>query len=97
MDHVRDRHTLAGAAVGLLGGMIGLGGAAFRLPLCAASWGRRGRAADLTIVLLYGIDIKVAGRLFVPISLPTMRIAFARYSRDQAFKVLRGNGRFCLP
>jgi uncharacterized protein len=25
-----------------------------------------------------------------------MRIAFARYKRDQAFKVLRGNGRFVL-
>ena len=31
------------------------------------------------MVLLYGLDIKVAGSLSVAISLPTMRIAFARY------------------
>jgi uncharacterized membrane protein YfcA len=47
-----------------------------------------------TIVLLYGLDIKLAGSLSLAVSLPTMLVAFARYSRDQAFTVLRGNGRF---
>ena len=49
-----------------------------------------------TIVLVYGIDIKVAGSLSLVVSLPTMLVAFARYSRDQAFTVLRSNGRFVL-
>jgi uncharacterized protein len=47
-----------------------------------------------TIVLLYGLDIKLAGSLSLAISLPTMLVAFARYSRDEAFTVLRGNGWF---
>lgn len=47
-----------------------------------------------TIVFLYGIDIKVAGSLALVVSLPTMLVAFARYSRDQSFTVLRGNARF---
>ena len=49
-----------------------------------------------TIVLLYGIDIKTAGSLSLAVSLPTMLVAFARYSRDQAFIVLRRNGRFVV-
>jgi hypothetical protein len=47
-------------------------------------------------VLLYGIDIKVAGSLSLVVSLPTMLVAFARYSRHQAFTVLRSSGRFVL-
>lgn len=42
-------------------------------------------------MLLYGIDIKIAGSLSLAVSLPTMIVAFARYSRDQAFTVLRRN------
>jgi uncharacterized membrane protein YfcA len=49
-----------------------------------------------TIVLLYGLDIKLAGSLSLAVSLPTMLVAFARYSRDQSFVVLRGNGWFVL-
>ncbi len=77
--------------------MIGLRGAAFRLPLLRRLHGVAGGELLIpTIVLLYGIDIKVAGRLSVAISLPTMLVAFAPYSRDQV-TVLRRNGRFCLP
>ena len=36
-----------------------------------------------TIVLLYAVDIKTAGSLSLVVSLPTMLVAFARYSRDQ--------------
>ncbi|MFD3804895.1 hypothetical protein ACFWTC_14965 [Streptomyces sp. NPDC058619] len=48
-----------------------------------------------TIVLLYGADIKSAGSLSLLVSLPTMLVAFARYSRDGSFAVLRlaGAGR----
>jgi hypothetical protein len=35
-----------------------------------------------TIVLLYGIDTKLAGSISLAVSLPTMILAFARYSRD---------------
>ena len=42
-----------------------------------------------TIVLLYGADIKLAGSLSLAVSLPTMLVAFARYSRDGSFVVLR--------
>jgi uncharacterized membrane protein YfcA len=58
---------------------------------------RRGRAAHPpTIVLLFAVDIKIAGSLALAISLPTMLVAFARYSRDRSFEVLRVNKGFVL-
>ncbi|WP_432044051.1 TSUP family transporter [Streptomyces cadmiisoli] len=45
-----------------------------------------------TSVLLFGVDIKTAGSL----SLPTMLVAFARYSRDGSFAVLGADLRFTL-
>jgi uncharacterized membrane protein YfcA len=47
-----------------------------------------------TIVLLFGEDIKTAGSLSLLVSLPTMLVAFARYSRDGSFAVLSTNVRF---
>jgi hypothetical protein len=38
-----------------------------------------------TLLLLFGADIKLAGSLSLAVSLPTMLIGFARYSRDQSF------------
>ena len=49
-----------------------------------------------TIVLLFAVDIKIAGSLSLIVSLPTMLVAFARYSRDQSFVVLRHNTSFVL-
>jgi len=49
-----------------------------------------------TTVLLYAVDIKIAGSLSLVVSLPTMLVAFARYSQDQSFGVLRANGRFVV-
>ena len=40
-------------------------------------------------MLLFGNDIKTAGSLSLAVSLPTMLVAFARYSRDDSFIVLR--------
>ena len=71
----------AGFAIGAIAAVMGVAGGELLIP---------------TIVLLYGIDIKVAGSLSVAIALPTMLVAFARYSRDQAFTVLRSNGRFVI-
>ncbi|MGA8046211.1 MAG: TSUP family transporter, partial [Dermatophilaceae bacterium] len=49
-----------------------------------------------TIILLYGIDIKVAGSLSLAVSLPTMTVAFARYSQDKSFTVIKDNSTFIL-
>lgn len=48
------------------------------------------------IVLIYGVDIKIAGSLSLMVSLPTMIIAFTRYSRDGSFVVLRQQHRFVV-
>jgi uncharacterized protein len=71
----------AGFAIGAVAAVMGVAGGELLIP---------------TIVLLYGIDIKLASSLSLVVSLPTMLVAFARYSRDQAFTVLRSNGRFVL-
>ncbi|AYV32164.1 hypothetical protein EES41_36015 [Streptomyces sp. ADI95-16] len=42
-------------------------------------------------MLLYGADIKPAGSLSLLVSLPTMLVAFARYSRDGSFAVVGAN------
>ena len=47
-------------------------------------------------MLLYGIDVKTAGSLSLMVSLPTMVAAFARYSRDGSFVVLRNERRFVI-
>jgi uncharacterized membrane protein YfcA len=49
-----------------------------------------------TLVLLFGADIKLAGSLSLAVSLPTMLVGFARYSRDRSFAVLGENLRFVL-
>ena len=49
-----------------------------------------------TLVLLFGADIKLAGSLSLAVSLPTMLVGFARYSRDRSFRVLAENRRFVL-
>jgi len=49
-----------------------------------------------TIVLLFGADLKLAGSLSLAVSLPTMLVGFARYSRDQSFTVLSRNKAFVL-
>jgi uncharacterized membrane protein YfcA len=46
-----------------------------------------------TIVLLFGENIKT-GSLSLLVSLPTMLVAFARYSRDGSFAVLGANRSF---
>ena len=43
-----------------------------------------------TLILLFGVDIKLAGSPSLAISLPTMLVGFARYSRDRSFTVLGG-------
>ena len=76
-----DRRVGGRLGIGVVAAVMGVAGGELLIP---------------TIVLLYGIDIKLAGSLSLAVSLPTMLVAFARYSRDQAFIVLRGNCRFLL-
>ncbi len=47
-------------------------------------------------MLLYGVDVKLAGSLTLIISPPTMLTSFARYSRDGSFTVIREQARFCF-
>jgi uncharacterized membrane protein YfcA len=71
----------AGVGIGAVAALMGVAGGELLIP---------------TIVLLYGLDIKVAGSLSLAVSLPTMLVAFARYSRDASFTVLAVNRWFLL-
>lgn len=71
----------AGLAIGVVAALMGVAGGELLIP---------------TIVLLFGLDIKVAGTLSLAVSLPTMLVAFGRYSQDASFTVLRHNSRFVL-
>ena len=71
--------VVSGLLIGAVAAVMGVAGGELLIP---------------TIVLLYGLDIKVAGSLSLAVSLPTMLVAFARYSRDGSFQVLRRSGRF---
>lgn len=73
--------VVAGAAIGVVAALMGVAGGELLIP---------------TIVLLYGIDIKLAGSLSLAVSLPTMLVAFARYSQDASFQILRANKTFVL-
>ena len=72
--------AVAGLAIGIVASLIGVAGGELLIP---------------TFVLLFGIDIKLAGSLSLAVSLPTMLVGFARYSRDRSFTVLENTRRFC--
>ncbi|UUU20205.1 sulfite exporter TauE/SafE family protein [Streptomyces sp. DSM 40750] len=71
----------AGFGIGVVAAIMGVAGGELLIP---------------TIVLLYAVDIKLAGSLSLLVSLPTMLVAFARYSRDSGFAVLAANTRFTV-
>ncbi|MFI1062808.1 TSUP family transporter [Streptomyces spororaveus] len=71
--------VVAGFGIGVVAAIMGVAGGELLIP---------------TIVLLFGEDIKTAGSLSLLVSLPTMLVAFARYSRDGSFAVLGTNLRF---
>jgi hypothetical protein len=70
----------AGVGIGVVAALMGVAGDELLIP---------------TIVLLFAADIKIAGGLALAISLPTMLVAFARYSRDRSFDALRTNRASC--
>jgi len=65
---------LAGLGIGLVAAFLGVAGGELIIP---------------TLVLLFGVDVKLAGSLSLCISLPTMLVAFARYRQTAAFDVCR--------
>ncbi|WP_445366603.1 TSUP family transporter [Methylomonas sp. BW4-1] len=65
---------IAGFGIGVVAALLGVAGGELLIP---------------TIVLLYGLDIKLAGSLSLTVSLPTMIVGFARYTRSDAFAVLQ--------
>lgn len=69
----------AGVAIGIVAALMGVAGGELLIP---------------TIVLLFAVDIKTAGSLSLMVSLPTMLVAFARYSRDRSFEVVKQNRTF---
>lgn len=75
LDGVALRVTgvVAGLAIGAVASLLGVAGGELLIP---------------TLVLLFGVDIKLAGSLSLAISLPTMLVGFVRYSRDRSFAVL---------
>ncbi|GAA1142978.1 putative membrane protein YfcA [Kitasatospora gansuensis] len=73
--------VVAGFGIGVVAAIMGVAGGELLIP---------------TIVLLFAVDIKTAGSLSLLVSLPTMLVAFARYSRDGSFAVLDANLRFTM-
>lgn len=73
--------VVAGFGIGVVAALMGVAGGELLIP---------------TLVLLYAVDTKLAGSLSLLVSLPTMLVAFFRYSRDQAFAVLASNKTFVL-
>jgi hypothetical protein len=73
--------AIVGFAIGVVASLLGVAGGELLIP---------------TFVLLFGIDIKLAGSLSLAVSLPTMLVGFARYSRDGSFTVLKRSRSFFI-
>ena len=73
--------AIVGFGCGVAAAMLGVAGGELYLPV---------------ITVLFGLDVKLAGSLTLLVSFPTMLLAFARYSRSQAFGVLREHASFVV-
>lgn len=71
----------AGLVIGMFSSMLGVAGGELIIP---------------TIMLLYGLDIKIAGTLSLAVSLPTILVGLYRYRTKEPFKILRPNVGFIL-
>ena len=72
---------VAGFGIGIVAALMGVAGGELLIP---------------TLVILFGVDLKLAGSLSLAISLPTMLVGFARYSLDDSFSVLARNRGFVI-
>jgi len=73
--------VIAGFAIGVVASLMGVAGGELLIP---------------TLILLFGVDVKLAGSLSLAVSLPTMLVGFARYSRDSTFTTLFRNQAFVV-
>ena len=73
--------VISGFIIGIFAAVLGVAGGELLIP---------------ALILLFGLDIKLAGSLSLTISLPTMLIGFVRYSQDQSFAVIGKNKLFVL-
>lgn len=73
--------VVAGFLIGVVASLMGVAGGELLIP---------------TLILLFGADVKLAGSLSLAVSLPTMLVGFARYSRDSTFAVLSRNRWFVI-
>lgn len=71
--------VVAGFVIGVVASLLGVAGGELLIP---------------TLVMLFGVDIKVAGSLSLAVSLPTMLVGFTRYSQDASFAVIGRNRGF---
>ena len=72
---------ISGFIIGLFAAVLGVAGGELIIP---------------TLILLFGIDIKLAGSLSLAISLPTMITGLIRYKKDNSFNVVYSHKSFIL-
>ena len=72
---------LAGVVIGLVSGVLGVAGGELIIP---------------TLMLLYGIDIKMAGTLSLAISVPTIGAGLFRYSRSPIMRQVLPDARLMI-
>jgi len=70
---------MVGFGIGVVASLMGVAGGELLIP---------------SIVLLFEVDIKLAGSLSLAVSLPTMIVGFTRYSHDQSFTIVHAEWRF---
>lgn len=72
---------ISGVIIGLFSSMLGVAGGELIIP---------------TIMLLYGIDIKLAGTLSLMVSLPTIIVGLYRYRNKEPFRIVMPNIKFIV-
>lgn len=73
--------VVLGFLIGIVASILGVAGGELLIP---------------TLVLLFDVDIRLAGSVSLAVSLPTMLTALTRYSRSQSFLVIGKNRGFVL-
>jgi uncharacterized protein len=72
---------LAGLAIGIFSSMLGVAGGELIIP---------------TIILLYAIDIKLAGSLSLCVSFPTVIVGLMKYRKSNQFSAIKENWTFVV-